>query len=103
MALVILPKRPENGASKVNVVAICQSTVPARIGSTPESKARPAETVAIGTAKRTTQRIPRRLTSAKPITIAIAIGVIGTCGKYQLWIADADIRAVRPQVGTQPH
>lgn len=103
IALVNLPNAPPNGVARWNDIAWCQSTLPANTGATAETKARKADPVAMRIARLVTLRNPARLASVKPTTIAIAMGVIGTPGRYQSWIADADSNAVRPQVGTHPH
>src|SRR4051795_5905714 len=103
MALVRPPNHPAKGVCSRKSVACCQSTLPVRMGMRPERKASTAESVAIGTAKRTTQRMPHRLIARKKSTIALAISFAGTMGRNQALIAFAERYAVRPQVGTQPH
>src|SRR5690348_10413222 len=103
MALVRPPKGPPIGLSRWNVVACCQFTWPVMTGISPESKARMADVVAMGIARRVTQRTPHRLTAVNSSTNAVARICTGTAGRYQAWIAVAERIAVRPHVGTQPH
>src|SRR3954454_21562081 len=103
MALVRPPNHPEKGVCSRKSVACCQSTLPFRSGMSPERKANVADRAAIGTARRTTQRIPHRLIARKKSTIALASSFAGTIGRNQALIAFAERYAVRPQVGTQPH
>ena len=77
--------------------------VPAEIGNRPDRNASTAEPNAIGVISRATQRTPQRLMPAKNNTRPQAMSVMGTPGRYQAWMADADRMAVRPQVGIQPH
>jgi len=84
-------------------VAWRQSTCPLSMGITPDRKASAAETVAMGIARRVTQRTPHRLTARKNRIRAVARARTGTPGRYHSWSAVAESRAVTPQVGTQPH
>jgi hypothetical protein len=85
------------------VVARRQSTWPAAIGASPETKASNAEALATGTATRVTHRMPIRFKAMNDRTSPIARAVTGTPGRYHSWMAEADRIAVIPQVGTQPH
>ena len=49
------------------------------------------------------QRTPHRLTAVNASTIKQAIAGTGTAGRHQALMATADMMAVTPQVGTQPH
>src|SRR5262249_360715 len=101
--LVTVPNHPENGTFKWNVDACTQSTRPEKTGAMAETKASPADVAAIGVARRTVQRIPQRFTIAKNATIQLARISTRAPGRYHCWIADADMIAVKPQVGPQPH
>jgi hypothetical protein len=73
------------------------------MGISAERKASVADAVAMGMARRATHLIPERLTKVKKHTMAMGKASTGKSGKYQCWRADAERRAVRPQVGIQPH
>ena len=79
-----------------------QSTLPVNTGTTADRNASSAETAAIGMARRTTQRMPQRFTAKNMQTISVASTVTLMEGRNHCWIAEADNRAVRPQVGTHP-
>ena len=66
-------------------------------------KASEAEAVAMGMARRATHLIPHRFTKLKKQTMVMATASTGSPGKYHCWKAEAESRAVNPQVGTQPH
>jgi len=66
-------------------------------------KASEAEAVAIGMARRATHLMPHRFTRLNKQTIALATASTGSQGRYHCWMAEAESRAVSPQVGTQPH
>ena len=103
MALVSCPKTPWKGVRRWNVVACCQLTWPLTMGMSAERKARVAEAVAMGSARRVAQRTPHRFTAVKASTSPLARSGIGTPGRYHSWMAVAERIAVRPHVGTQPH
>lgn len=103
MALVTPPKAPWNGEIRWNELARRQSTRPARTGATVDTSARAADTQAMGAARRAAQRTPHRLTAQKAVTISTASRVTGIPGRYHWCRAEADSRAVTPQVGTHPH
>ena len=73
------------------------------MGITADRRARPAEATAIGIARRMTHFTPHKLMTVKKNTMHDASTGTGNQGKYHWLIADAESRAVSPQVGTQPH
>src|ERR1700733_12593892 len=103
MALVKWPKRAPKGGFGEKDDACGQWRWPAKTGSTADRKASPAAPPASTTAKRVTRRSPSRLAKVNRQTIPAANTLTGTVGRYHWWSADADKRAVRPHVGTQPH
>ena len=80
-----------------------QSAEPARTGAIIETKASPAETVAIGMLSLVTHLMPARFTAANKATRKQAIVATGTPGSAHWLMAAAENRAVSPQVGTHPH
>src|SRR5689334_8463251 len=103
MALVAFPNSPGKGVSRWNVAARCQSTVPQKTGMIAERKASTADIVAIGTASLPAHLTPARFTSVNSATIPHAIAGTEAVGRNHCLIAEAESRAVNPQVGTHPH
>ena len=68
-----------------------------------DTKARPAETIAIGQAMREAIRTPHRAIAVNKTTSALPISGVGTPGRHHWLIAVAEKIAASPQVGTQPH
>src|SRR5437588_11639731 len=101
MALVSCPKTPWKGVRRWNVVARCQLTWRLLIGVSAERKARVAEAVAMGSARRVAQRTPHRFTAAKASTSPLGRSGTGTPGRYHCGMAVADRIEVRAQAGTR--
>src|SRR5262245_57941192 len=97
------PNQPSNGDVRLYVNAWRQSTSPEIMGTNADKNASVAEPAAIGIASRAIHLTPQRLTKVKKHTIEMATASTGKLGKYQCWSAAAERRAVRPQVGIQPH
>ncbi len=68
-----------------------------------DTKASSADITAIGIASAAVQRTPHKLTAVNARTMKHAIAGTGTAGQHQALMAVADMMAVTPQVGTQPH
>jgi hypothetical protein len=100
---VIAPNAPSNGVSRWNVAACRQSTSPETTGMIADRNARVADAAAIPIAVVPAHLTPIRLIATKPAMIPHARSGTDIPGRNHCLIADAESRAVSPQVGTQSH
>ena len=103
ITLVTLPNQPSKGVVNVKLKACSQAILPVNNGIKADKNASEAASVAIGIAKRITHFTPQRLTTVKIKTIHEAKSGTDNPGRYHCTMADAANKAVKPQVGTQPH